>query len=140
MYQQPRVGVAVLMLQQDRLLLGRRLKSPGLHSWQCPGGLLLPGEDLLDCAARELREETGLSAGAMSCGPCTNNRFDDGQTHTITLYVVAEYIGGEPRALESSSEDWGWHPLAQLPTPLFLPLHLLLQSHGDWLQGLVDRH
>lgn len=58
----PLVGVAVLVRAGDRVLLSRRLEgaSDGVGAWSSPGGLVNGDESILEAAARELREETGL--------------------------------------------------------------------------------
>jgi 8-oxo-dGTP pyrophosphatase MutT (NUDIX family) len=49
----------VIVTDGDRILLGHATRSP---RWDIPKGVAEPGEDFLDTAARELREETGLVA------------------------------------------------------------------------------
>lgn len=133
----PRVGVATLVFRDGRLLLGRRLKTPGYGSWQCPGGLLQSGETVFDCARRETLEETGMDIDALRAGPYTDNHFAEEQLRTITLYVVADYVGGEAVAVEAQGVEWQWFDLDQLPQPLFLPLQLLLDQHRKWLKKQV---
>lgn len=56
-------GVVIVDLDGDepRALLLRRRKPP-VGLWENPGGTVEPGEDFVDCARRELYEETGLRA------------------------------------------------------------------------------
>jgi ADP-ribose pyrophosphatase len=50
--------------QRDRLVLVRQYRHPaGRIFLELPAGKLDPGESARDCAARELREETGYTAG-----------------------------------------------------------------------------
>jgi 8-oxo-dGTP diphosphatase len=52
---------AGLVRQGDQLLLVRQQGPADLRaSWSLPGGVVEPGELLIDALARELREETGL--------------------------------------------------------------------------------
>ncbi|WP_034360661.1 NUDIX domain-containing protein [Deinococcus phoenicis] len=53
-------GANVLVTDEAGCLL--LLKHGGTGRWTLPGGSLEPGESLEQCAARELHEETGLSA------------------------------------------------------------------------------
>ena len=58
-------AVAVVAVdEQDRVLLvGQHRYTLGLYSWEVVEGGAAEGEDLLEAARRELREETGCSAG-----------------------------------------------------------------------------
>jgi putative (di)nucleoside polyphosphate hydrolase len=48
----------VIVTDGQRILLGHATRSP---RWDIPKGVAEPGEDLAEAAARELREETGLT-------------------------------------------------------------------------------
>ncbi|MEZ5962178.1 MAG: NUDIX hydrolase [Hyphomonadaceae bacterium] len=61
-----RLAVGVLPIEADgRVHLVGQWRFPlGRYSWEMPEGGAEPGEDALECAMRELAEETGLRAGA----------------------------------------------------------------------------
>ncbi|BAF59510.1 NTP pyrophosphohydrolases [Pelotomaculum thermopropionicum SI] len=61
-------AVAVVPLtDKEELLLVRQYRHPvGKTLLEIPAGKLEPGEDPLDCARRELLEETGYEAGSMT--------------------------------------------------------------------------
>jgi 8-oxo-dGTP diphosphatase len=56
----PRVGSALLVVDNDRILLGERAKDPNRGMWVIPGGKVEPFETLADAGRREILEETGL--------------------------------------------------------------------------------
>lgn len=60
-----RLAVGVLPIEPDGSvhLVGQWRFPLGHYSWEMPEGGAEPGEDPLDCAKRELEEETGLTAG-----------------------------------------------------------------------------
>jgi len=56
----PLVGVGAVVLNEDKILLVKRLYPPGKGRWSIPGGLVEVGEDLEQAVIRELKEETNL--------------------------------------------------------------------------------
>ena len=127
----PRVGVAVMVRRQGRVLLGRRLsRSHGAGTWQFPGGHLEAFEEVETCAAREVEEETGLRITGLQRGPFTNDHFPAEQRHYVTLYMIADAADGEPVVREPEKcAEWRWCEWDALPTPLFLPIENL-RSQG----------
>ena len=59
----PGAVMVIALLDDGRVLLERQYRHPVGHAlFELPAGKLDAGEDVLVCAARELREETGCSA------------------------------------------------------------------------------
>lgn len=118
--QRPYIGVAVLLWKGDHLLLGQRSDS---GDWQFPGGHLELGESVLECATREVSEETGLQISHAQHAGFTDEMFSVGEREYITLYVSAAYASGEPEIIEPEKcQCWQWFRCDQLPEPLFLPI------------------
>jgi len=133
----PKVGVAVIVIKDSNVLLGKRINSHGSGTWQFPGGHLEFGEPIEDCAKRELFEETGLTIQNIRSGPYTNDIFKIEQKHYITLFVIADYDSGVLTVKEPKKcEKWEWFSWSQLPEPKFLPIQNLIKQKfnlKDWL-------
>ncbi|HEV2532149.1 NUDIX hydrolase [Phenylobacterium sp.] len=98
-----RLTARVLLFDpQDRLLLmkGRLPSDPdGPGAWFTVGGGAMPGESVLDAAAREIVEETGFRT--FELGPVIWRREGPLPLATETVwmdehYIVARCAGGDP--------------------------------------------
>ncbi len=125
----PQVGVGVLIVKNNKVLLGKRKNAHGEGTWCPPGGHLEFGESFEDCARRETFEETGISIKNIRFITATNDIFSE-EKHYITLCLIADYDGGEAIVKEPDKcESWQWFFWNNLPRPLFLPtIHLIKQG------------
>jgi 8-oxo-dGTP diphosphatase len=57
----PFVGVGAIIIEDDRVVLVKRLHPPLQAEWSIPGGVLEIGELVREAAIREALEETGLT-------------------------------------------------------------------------------
>ncbi len=121
-----KIGVACIVADDERVLLGQRRGSHGAGFWAFPGGHLEPGESPEECALRETFEETGLSVVAPKPLTWTYDYFDEKQCYYLTVFVEACYQGGDPIGLEADKcNAWYWFDKKALPSPLFKTIHSL---------------
>src|ERR1700722_4688019 len=95
----PRVGGGVFVFKDGKTLLGKRKGSHGASQWAPPGGHLEFGEEVEECATRELAEETGLKASSVKMAFWTNDMMDQNK-HYVTLCTIVDQFEGEPQLLE----------------------------------------
>ena len=137
---QIKVGVGVVIINEDKVLIGKRINSHGHGTWAFPGGHLEFSETLEVCAIWETLEETGLKIDLVKQGPFTNNFFEQVSKHYVTLFMVAQYQGGIPEVKEPDKcIEWRWVTWAKLPSPLFAPIKTLIDN-GVTLEKLKNTY
>ena len=125
----PAIGVGVLIWKNKKLLLGKRINDDKSYCWQFPGGHLEGNESIVECALREVLEETSLQIKQLRHLGFTDKPFEMNQQQYITLFVSSEYESGEAQVLEPDKcESWQWFDHADLPRPLFFPIALFLEQ------------
>lgn len=126
----PKIGVGVIVIQDNKVLFGKRIGSHGGGLWSFPGGHLEFGETPEECAQRELLEETGLIASSVARGPWVNNFFYPDK-HYVTLFIfVREFTGTIANLEPHKCEGWEWFAWDNLPTPLFSTISELIKIEG----------
>ena len=127
----PRVGVAVVIERDGKVLLVKRKNAHGAGTWAVPGGHLEFGETPDECAIRETREEVGMAINGVRFAAITNDVFPEEGKHYITIWMSAASATGEPTiAAAREVAEIGWFNWKDLPAPLFLPLQNLLDGKG----------
>ena len=128
----PRIGVGVLVWRGRQLLLGKRIVDGENACWQFPGGRLESEETVIECAVREVLEETSVQVKNCRHLGFTDTLFDLGSRTFIALFVSCEYEAGQTRVLEPGKcKLWQWFDYQQLPTPLFKPIEVFLSQCDD---------
>jgi ADP-ribose pyrophosphatase YjhB (NUDIX family) len=107
----PLPAVIAMVARGDHVLLARRGKGVQPDPWGFPGGLLEVGETVLEGAARELLEETGVRARPEAVMEVVDVivRDDDGRvrSHFVLNAVRMTWLAGEPRAASDAiAADW----------------------------------
>jgi len=95
-----------LILDGDRALVIRRLRSPNKGRWSLPGGGIERGETVREAIVRELHEEVNLdvSPGKLVdvvdvLVPLKRPRY-----HYVVAVFLVDVLGGEPRAGSDAGE------------------------------------
>ena len=119
----PRIGIGVMIQNNEkRILLGHRQGSHGEDTWCFPGGHLEFGETLFECAAREVKEETGLEISEFELVAVYDEFefIDSDNKHYINIGIRGVYAGGAPRVIEADKcLEWKWFNPKNLPGDLF---------------------
>ena len=124
----PKVGVGVIVMKDDKVLIGKRREKYGQGTWAFPGGGLEYGESFEDCAKRETVEEAGIEIDSVIFGAVINDVMKESGKHYVTVYMKANYPSGDPHPADGEFEEWRWADWDNLPLPRFIPLENLLRS------------
>ena len=89
-YSNPKPCAGVFVVKEDRVLLIKRTRPPGVGTWSVPAGYLEVDEPPQVAAIRELNEETNVSASRTDLS-LLDTQFvthPDGTTVIVILYYV----------------------------------------------------
>lgn len=126
---QPRVGCGVVALRDGKLLLLKRVNPPEADHWGLPGGKVDWLETAAASAARELLEETGVTAGPMTL-LCAADYIDAeaGEHWLCPIYLAPRATGDAHRAEPHKHSDLGWFDPADPPSPLTITARAAIEA------------
>jgi len=130
------VGASVIPVDSEgRILLELRADN---HCWGYPGGSVEPGEQLEEAAARELFEETGLTAHSLELfgvfsGPEMHYVYPNGdEVYNVDVLYICRNWSGELRCQLEEVKELRFFSPAELPEnisqPNILPLKAYLEK------------
>ncbi len=109
-HRNPAPTVSVVIVDGDRVLLGKRGGEPGKGTWSFPSGYIDYEDDFLTSAIREAKQETGLDVQVDSILNVVSS-FVSPSFHFLGIYVTAHTLGGE-LAAGDDLEAVDWFPIA----------------------------
>jgi ADP-ribose pyrophosphatase YjhB (NUDIX family) len=98
-----RVRVGVIVIHEGKVLLARQHLSDGQDFWIVPGGGLKKDEGLMDCARREIAEETGLEIEPLRL--LYVGDFFKADRHVVDTFWLGRIVGGELRRREDEIDN-----------------------------------
>ena len=99
----PKVAVAVLIKQENKVLLVQRKYEPQIGRWTLPSGFVDAGEDPIIAAVRECKEETGLDIKDLHLLDLIFSQ-EHPRGASILIIYRGEVIQGELRAGDDASQ------------------------------------
>lgn len=134
----PGLGVGIMVLRENKILLG--LRNPdkvkasselqGQGTWTMPGGKVEFMEKLIDAAKRELEEETSLKATKLDF-LCISDDMTDTAHYVTAGFIVREYTG-EVKTMEPETIlEWKWFDLNALPSNLYKPSQKCIEKYKE---------
>jgi 8-oxo-dGTP diphosphatase len=97
-------AASVALIRDDTVLLIQRAFEPFRGAWTLPGGRLESGETAEQAALREIREEVGLTAGALQ--PLLVLPIGERGELRLQVFVAGSFSGEIVPSDEVT--DWAW--------------------------------
>ncbi len=123
----PKVAAAVLVEQEGRVLLVRRVNEPLRGLWTLPAGFVDAEEDPAKAAARECLEETGLTVRVTRVIEVVAGREHERGADFVIVYAAqvesGEIVPGD------DADEVGWFERANLPPLAFQATRRVLEGH-----------
>jgi len=114
----PLVGVGAIIIEDARVVLVKRGHPPLQDEWSIPGGVLELGELVREAAAREAREETGLTVEPGELlgvyDRVLRNADNRVQYHYVLIDFLCRPVAGEIAAASDAAEV-RWFTREELP-------------------------
>ena len=127
MEKQIKVGVGVMIVDDNKILLGHRVEKAedtgGIYEpdcWTLPGGKQEYEETIYEAAIRECKEETNLDISNLKVFTASDSFQPD--RHYITINFITASYSGELKIMEPEKIDkWEWFDINELPQNIYTP-------------------
>ena len=106
-YENPALTVDALWIRRGRVLLVRRARPPYRGQWALPGGFVELRETVEAAVARELKEETGLTARPWKLvGVYSGPDRDPRKPTTSVVFLMRGRAGPSTAGDDASTVEW----------------------------------
>lgn len=113
---EPRIGVGAAIVQNDKILLIKRLKEPEALQWALPGGKIDLFETCENAIIRETFEELNIKIQNPFLLSIMDMWNENEAYHWVApIYLVTEFEG-EPKIMEPNKHsEFSWFSINNLP-------------------------
>lgn len=126
-----RIIYTLIFLKRDKeILLGLKTRGHGINTWIGFGGKLENGETLMECAKRELKEESNLEADLKHVGVLYHNLKEKDCLKIVHLFTGTNISNEVKESDEMKSIRW--IPYEGIPYDKMLP------DFKEWLKFILQ--
>ncbi len=133
-FDDPKVAAVVFIEHEGKVLLVRRAVNPERGKWALPAGYIDYGEHPAEAAAREVREETGLTVAITGLLDVQGGATEFGAS--IVIIYAAHILDGTPHPLDDVEELRWFGKDEPLPELAFDSTRTMLDA---WRSGRLTR-
>lgn len=126
-FEDPKVAAAIMLEQDDQVLLVRRVNEPFRGSWSLPAGFVDAREDPARAAERECFEETGLTVRATRVLDIIAGREHPRGADFVIVYE-GQILSGDLTPGDDA-DLVAWFDRAALPPLAFRATKVVLDAH-----------
>ncbi|BAZ16168.1 mutator MutT [Calothrix sp. NIES-4071] len=99
------IGVAVIWNCSGQILIDRRRPEGVMGGlWEFPGGKVEPGETVIECIQREIKEELGINIEVCELLITIDHTYSHLKV-TLTVHMC-KYVSGVPQPIECDEVRW----------------------------------
>jgi mutator protein MutT len=111
----PTMGVsAVVLNDDDTVLMVCRNKSPACGQWSIPGGRMEPGESLMSACKREVKEETGIDVEVKNILAVVERRVENFHYVIVDFLATLEQTNSSVPFAQTDVSDARWVSVNEL--------------------------
>ena len=134
------VGVgAVILNEEEEVLLLLRKNGPEAGYWTIPGGAVEWFETCHDAIKRECREELGLEIEVDRLLAVVDHIVKEDRTHWVSMeYLVRVEAGFATNRETKENEDLKWFSLSALPARITEPTREAVRSYLQMLGREIE--